>query len=240
MQKSESESAEKPKSAARKARLLRYRSSAFAEGFRELFGANGAQAFGALLASEVIPVGPDIPGDLAVGQEATIALAAVASSLTRPSSIPDAARSILALDYQLEFGPQASGDRKGRREGSPPPEKDYFGSQLAMTFRDLAPTGSAERGRNSPFEVTIGWTALGGIYALIHFTRSQTTFVYTRGYLMPDLHPGIVRLTALEFDLPVKLHLSAEKVAPFARMMRGDEGVVNAAGDSPKERSTDG
>lgn len=208
----------------REVRETRYRSPAFREGLSDLFGDRAAATIAAVLEAGVIPVGPDIPEDMALGHEATFVLAALASSLMSPAHALDGARAVLALDYQIEFGSAATEDRKGRRTASPPPEKDYFGSQLAITFRNFAFPDRSGGDRIWPFEVGIGWTALGRPIATIRYPKRATTFVYASGYLFPDLHPGIVRMNSLEFDLPVNLQLSAGKMSRFAKLMRGDDG----------------
>lgn len=214
----------------RDVREIRYRSPAFHGGLAGLFGDRAAATIAAVLEAGVIPVGQEIPEDMALGHEATFVLALVASSLISPVHALEGARAALALDYQIEFGSAATDDRKGRRTGSSPPDKDYFGSQLAITFRNLAFPGSSGGNRIWPFEVSIGWTALGRAIATIHYPRRETTFVYASGHLFPDLHPGIVRMNSLEFDLPVNLKVSAEKISRFARLMRGDD-TARGAGE---------
>jgi hypothetical protein len=217
----------------RDVRAKRYRSPAFHKELTALLGIGLSGSLAALLQTDLLPAGPDIPDDLAVSHEATFVLAAAASSLTHPASLTEAARGVLALDYQLEFGPKASDDRKGRRKGRPSLNKDYLGTHLATAFWKLARLRHNAVVHTRSFELTIGWNAFGKSVALVHYPERETTLVYTHGFLFPNLHPGIARMDHLEFELPVKLFLPAETIFRFGKLMQG-------GGDYCGEKPSDG
>lgn len=216
-----------------------YSSPQFSQAAVELFGDGAAETLDLMVRKSAFP-GSSKPSVDMIAHEAGLVLAAMATRAAQPPSVPDAARAVLAMEYQLEYGPDATSDRKGLRDERQPPQKDFFGTQLASGFRKIAQAGNAKR-THRPFAVTIGWTRQGECIGLIHHARNETTFVYSTAHLLRNTQPGIVRLNSMEFDLPAKFEASERVIERFGRLMFGkDDGDRRAAAVRAPRWSLDG
>ncbi len=197
----------------------RFGTQAFRAAVDRLFGPGAASAVDALTQAEVFARVADTSEPI-VALETALILAAIAARGTRPAIHAEVARSILMMEFQLEYGAKATSDRKGLRAASAPPEKDYFGTQLES---DMLALRSAA-GATSTMAVTVGWTRHGDCIGLVHYPERERTFAYSTAHLLRNTQPGIVRLGMLEFDFLKRFDVSPATMKSFVELAFGGRG----------------
>jgi hypothetical protein len=196
-----------------------YGSPAFRAVATQLFGSASVETLDEMLRQHAFPEGPEPSGDI-LALEGALVIAAMATSRIRRASVADAARALLAMEYQLEYGSKAARDRKGLRDASQPPHKDFLGSQLASGLRQVGLSRNSDASASSHrFSVTVGWTPPGDCVGLMHYASKGATLGYSTAHLIRNTNPGVVRITHLEFDLSRKFEMSESEVARFAEVM---------------------
>ena len=81
-------------------------------------------------------------------------LAALGAGISDATKLFEVSKRILLMEFQCEFGEQATDDRKGKRTEPIDPYKECFGPQLAKTIREL---WADEGQRVTSAAVTVGW-----------------------------------------------------------------------------------
>lgn len=200
-----------------------YRSSSFRLALGEIARISPDRAvvcLDALLEANAIPRRQESSADGMVCSDAAFLLASPGTRHEDASSIFAESKRLLRMEFQCEYGPAATGDRKGRREDLQPPEKDFFGTQLAKALYDAWSAGSGEPGLSQAVAVTVGRDhGQPDLYGLIHHQppNNDTSFLYSTTDLFPDLHPGIVSFQNIELNWNEKIF-----IGPAAMHRLGD------------------
>ncbi|WP_298257268.1 hypothetical protein [Bradyrhizobium sp.] len=176
----------------------------------------------ALLESRIIPEPTDTAAE-ASSKDATFLLAACSSPAADVKSITAAASTVIAMDFQCDFGAEASGDRRTART-SAGTAKDCFGTQLSAVLRNIcARAEDAERPDDMGREIgiTIGWNREMQSMGALHLDLSDgdVSFLYADQALFADLHPAVT-LTRLNFAFESRLDVPPEALRRFGRLMR--------------------
>ncbi len=208
-----------------------YQSTAFRAEASRLLGVDQSRldtCLDVLLASNTIPRSGPGSTEVTDAEDAAFILAGLGTCTTDATTLLHATKRILFMEFQCEFGEEATDDRKGRRREPSDPYKDLFGNQLSKTIRDVW----ADEDGGSFAAVTIGWglghpTAYGSVE--FHSPYREATFLYSTAYMFPDLHEGIGAFRGLELKFARKIEVSANVLRSLGRLLRDD-------GSTPRPR----
>jgi hypothetical protein len=228
----------------REARARTYATEAFATEAADILDLDPAavrRALEVLLDTDAFPSGDMIEAS-AAGADAATMIMAFASETTGPSAIVDQVRSLSSMDFQCEYGTEATGDRKGRRHAVRPskdrfgtqlsekgrrhavrPSKDRFGTQLSEIMCDLGARHEDRATLTSvgKARVVLGWDVQHRAYGQIDLRPPyrEVGLLYSIGVVFPDLHPAI-RLGSIELDLKPSLETTETQLHHFACVVR--------------------
>jgi hypothetical protein len=186
----------------------------------------------ALLEENVIPWSVDNSHAESICRDAASILVSLSVPDPAVSSIVLESKRLLLMEFQVEYGEEASGDRKGRMEEASRPEKALFGTQL------VAALGMAWRDRptkdDPPLSLTVGRTAYNpDTYGLIHYhpPERQTTFIYSATELFTNLHPGVVSFQNITIDFATKTFVSPSAIGRLGGLMHDRRSAFRALND---------
>jgi hypothetical protein len=200
-----------------------YRSASFRAEFADIVGIDNGRAdicLDGLLVANAIPYsGDDCPGK-AIYRDAAFLLASLSARDPDVASIVPASKRFLLMEFQVEYGAEANGDRKGCMEAASHPEKELFGTQLVEAI------GAAWHDRvvdcYPPLDLTIGWDAVGpDSYGLLryHPPKRNTTFVYSTADIFPNLDPRIVSFQNVTFNFITETYISSAAIGRIGDLM---------------------
>ena len=206
-------------------RAAMYRSESFRSKVSRLLSVDRARldlCLEALLVSNAIPCSKP-ESSAADAEDAAFMLAALGAGTSDAAKLFEVSKRILLMEFQCEFGEQATDDRKGKRTEPIDPYKECFGTQLAKTIRVL---WADEGQRVTSAAVTVGWApgrsnAFGT--AEFQFLGGKRAFLYSTAYLFPDLHEGIGVFHDIGLDLVEKFEVTAGDLRSLGRLWRGEE-----------------
>jgi hypothetical protein len=174
-----------------------------------------------LLVSSAIPRSRSDSSEDAAAEDASFILAALGAGTSDAMKLLQLAKRILFMEFQCEFGEQATDDRKGKRRQPMDPYKECFGTLLAKTIREVW----ADEGEGvAAAAVTIGW-APGRADALgaVEFPCRETTFLYSTAYLFPDLHEGIGVFHEIKLNFAREIQVTAGALLSLGRLWRRED-----------------
>jgi hypothetical protein len=198
-----------------------HRSDRFAHEFASMLG---VPAPAVSMAMEALP-SHETEGQLglspmAASETARLICASLADGAEK--SVATFADQLLAMEFQCEFGPEATTDsrwhpqRRNRR-------KDFFGTQLSAVLESSGSRDNDRTGLSLAIRagLSLGWTPTGTAFALLQFDRPQrhVTFLYSSSPMFTRLDAGI-RLNALELETSVRFDIDPARLQHLARVMR--------------------
>ncbi|MGJ4941419.1 hypothetical protein ACQR1W_12670 [Bradyrhizobium sp. HKCCYLS1011] len=148
----------------------------------------------ALLESSIAPRATDVEtAAMASSKYSAFLLAACSSTAADAKSVASAAAKVIAMEFQCDFGREASSDRRNART-SVGTDKDWFGKQRSAVLRDAC--ARSEDGKR-PSDVrgdvglTIGWNLHMESIGALHFDLSDgdVSFLYTESPF--EHHPAV-------------------------------------------------
>jgi hypothetical protein len=153
-----------------------------------------------------------------ISHDGAAILAAFGSGEVEANSISYAARQLLSMQFQFEFGPEADFDGKGALELIDKPANAAFGVQLAETIEEIW------RGPvRAPVALTIGWHPRGDRFGLLkygHPTPKRTLLYCSRDLFAPVRgHP--VRVAQIRLNLVGRISLPCSKFRLFVELLKG-------------------
>ena len=199
-----------------------YASEPFSVAVADIFGLDADVVRRTLVSFMETAEFPSADGGLASAAGSDAALMIMAFASGNSLTVAEDVEILSGLDFQCEFGAEATDDRKGSRTQIRP-AKDRFGSLLVEIMRDI---GARQEDRASlttagRASIKLGWSEGGRAFARVELRPPyrDVGLLYSTGLVFPGLSSSI-RLGKVEVDLELPLQVTDVQLHHFARVVR--------------------
>jgi hypothetical protein len=182
-------------------------------------------AIDALLTAGIVPHDGD-DASVVNSKDSAYLLAAFSCPHSDDASIISASEKALSMNFECDYGSNASEDRREARASDGRSEKDTFGTQLAAVIREVCDRDAKAAGWGLAYDgpeagIMIGWTWEGNPIGSVHFDfeGGDVSFLYAGGRIFPELHPGVT-VKRLNFEFEDRIDIPPLALRRFARLMR--------------------
>src|SRR4051794_713852 len=130
---------------------------------------------------------------------------------------------LLAMEFQLEFGPEATTDTRANPAVQRKPSKESFGTQLRAILRAAGSHDDEHVGMEPRMsaDVTLGWSREGQAYGILSFEspQRQVKLLYSSDPVFKVQSWGVT-LPDLAFELRERFEIGSDRLRQLACIMR--------------------
>jgi hypothetical protein len=191
-------------------------------------------AVDALLIAGAIPRSRPESPQAAEAEDACFIIAALGAGTSDSEKLLYLAKRVLLMEFQFEYGRQATNDRKGMRKEPTDPCKERFGNQLAKTIREI---WENEGEAATAASVAIGWApGCHDAFGVVEYKspRREVAFLYSSADLFTGLHEGIGVFRDIELNLLRKIEVNAGALLSAAEALALGEAIPDLVRDTAR------